>query len=111
MNPAKLSKAEVDSILSAFKMKDTSSERVCKFLIKSSNVTSSELRAWSGALNISDLANRIINPKIESLGFFIACQSMAIPPKFRGSSNEVRLWSIFRESDFELEQLNKGETK
>jgi predicted 2-oxoglutarate/Fe(II)-dependent dioxygenase YbiX len=72
--------------------------RICMLLAHRHSVRSVDINAGCSISNISDQVGKLINPRIEKLGLFIACTKPVTPfkNKFNQKTGEM-LWSFYRD--------------
>lgn len=96
LTPTVLDEQSKNVILEQFR-KNTQSYRIVEYLSDKPKVPTGELNASSATGNISQIANTCINPKIEILGYRIACEKPLNPiyNKF-GQQSLQHVWSLCR---------------
>ena len=99
LKPIHLTDAELSDVLRlvTFHRSNTGIERVCRLLASQSEVETEKVSCACSIANISDLVRKCINPRIEKLGLYIACERPSyILGKGHGYPN--MLWSFYRDS-------------
>jgi len=98
--PVVLNQAARKKVLERFDP-DGQAFRIVELLSSKTHVATGELCAKSAANNVSCVVRVACNPRLEPLGFKVACEKPVVPiPNKYGHDSGQFLWSIYR--------LNKG---
>jgi hypothetical protein len=115
MTPITLSKKELDEVLFSVNItcKEYSAGRICRLLAEKPATVTVDVNRLCSVVNISDIVNKFINPRIHHLGLVVACTR---PPKvilnrFNQRTGQVH-WAFYRlqiaANDAQYDQLAVG---
>lgn len=100
MEQTYLTTDELDQVLKLVSPtgRDYSAGRVCRLLARHPATRTRVINRECAVGNISDIVGKAINPRIESLGLYVACVQppMRLRNRFGEPSGEM-LWSFFRD--------------
>ncbi len=99
LKPILLTDAELSDVLRlvTFRRSNTGIERICRLLAAHAEVETDKLNCACSIVDVSDLVRKCINPRIEKLGLYIACER----PSYilgKGHAHPAMLWSFYRDA-------------
>jgi hypothetical protein len=100
IQPITLSEHELAEVLKrvAPTGKEYGAARICRMIASKTGVLSARINALCSVSNISDLVSKQVNPKIEDLGFYVACVKPPVKILNRyGQSSGQMLWAFYRD--------------
>lgn len=100
MKPISLTQSELDQVINrvAPNGKEFGAARICRLLAKHPQSLTVRVNTLCSVGNISDLVNKAINPRIDDLGLYVACEKLPhkIQNRFGQPSGQM-LWSFYRD--------------
>lgn len=100
MIPVVLSQDELSKVISRVAPSgvEYGAARICRLIAERKGTLTARINALCSVGNISDQVNKIINPKIDDLGLYVACVKPPIKIQNRfGQNSGQMLWAFYRD--------------